>query len=187
MSQDQPNFQHPYPPAGPPPGWTPPPAPKKKNSFVSFVEVIGVIVALFFGVTIIASLATGGGSAPEPAAVIAEPSTRTTAPAAPKSKTPAAPKAKDPYTLKVTGCERSENSFLDQVEIEIRITNNSDSKATYFFDISVESADGDVVGSGFGSLDNVRPGKSGKASSYASLTDEDYDGALTCIVEVTDF
>ena len=44
-----------------------------------------------------------------------------------------------------------------------------------------------VVGTGAGSIDDVRPGKSGTAGTFASMTDDEYDGKIKCIIEVTDF
>lgn len=91
-----------------------------------------------------------------------------------------------PFTIKATKCKRRAGGF-GMVDIKVKVTNHTDQKMTYLFDISVEDTDGNVVGSGGGSIDNVRPGKSGTAATFVSMTDDEYDGKIKCVIDVTDF
>jgi len=163
----------------------PPPPPKKKRGKWIVLGIIGVVVIIIFG-SCVSSL-VNNASAPTPGVVVTESTDDTPTSKAPTkeaSKPAVPPKEAEPYTIKATACERGD---YGQVEIKVKVTNNTDEKRTYIFDIAVEDDDGNTVGSGFGSIGNVKAGKTGTASTFASMSDEDYDGKITCVIDVTNF
>lgn len=185
-----------YNPGPGPAPMVPPPPPKKKRTGLIILIVIGVILIALIGscAAVIGAMGNAANEAlkSDPPVVVEEDSSE--APAekkdskpAEKESAPAEEKEQEPYTIKATECKRRGGDYsFGMVDIKVKITNHTDKKMTYFFDIAVEDTDGNVVGSGAGSVDNVRAGKSGTASTYVSMDDEDYDGKIKCIIEVTD-
>ena len=162
----------------------PPPAPPKKSkTWIVVLIIVAVVIIGFVGAcgAIMSSVSNSVNTA------LSDPEVTASAPA-PKgsSKAPAEKPAEEakPYTIKATACKRGS---YGQVEISVKVENHTDKKRTYLFDIAVEDTDGNTVGSGFGSIGNVRPGKTGTANTFASMSDDEYDGKIKCVVEVTDF
>jgi hypothetical protein len=153
-------------------------APKKSRKWLVALIVVGLVAILFIG-GCFAFLASLGDDSPEETEPVA-----TSAPASPKTKATTSPKdGAKPYTLKVTKCARGEFGF----DVGVKIKNNTEETQTFFFDIVLRDEDDNTVGSGYGSVEDVRPGKEGTAGVLASLNDSSFRGKVTCDVKVNDF
>ena len=173
----------PYPPA---------PPPKKKRTGLIVLIVVGVIMIAFIGscAAVISAFSDAADEAVRSEAPVVVEEDQSAAPAdekkdsKPAAKESAPAEEEEPYTIKATACKRGDFGMVD---IKVKVTNHTDKKMSYIFDIAVEDTDGNVVGTGAGSIDNVRAGKSGTAATFASMTDDEYDGKIKCLIEVTDF
>lgn len=159
------------------------PPPPKKKKWIKWVVIAAVVALIFWGIgSCFSSVATNLANTPPDTVV-----TEGEEPPAPVEEAPEEKKEAAPYKVKATECKRRPGEYsMGMIDIKVKITNNSDKKMTYFFDIAVEDTEGNIVGSGAGSVDNVRAGKSGTASVFASMQDEEYEGKIKCIIEVTD-
>ena len=159
--------------------YMPPPPPKKRRTGLIVLAIIGGILVLGLGGCLAIAALIGNEIDDPPVTTTAEPAPASSEP----SKEPADEPAAKPYTLKITKCARGEYGSFDVV---VQITNNTETEATYLFDIGLYDPKDNTVGSGGGSV-SVKPGKSATAETFASLSDPDYKGKVTCEVKVTDF
>jgi hypothetical protein len=184
--QQQPYPQQPYPHQ---------PPPKKRRTGLIVLAVIGGVLVLGPGgcIALVVSVgngieesgvtATAGPAATESEVSADEPADEPSEePADEPSEEPDEPSG-EPYKVTITKCARGEFGTFDVV---VKIKNNSDTEATYLFDVGLYDPKDNTVGSGFGSVE-VRPEKSATTETFASLTDPDYKGKVKCEVEVTDF
>jgi hypothetical protein len=156
------------------------PPPPKKHTGRNVLIILGVVTLLMIvGIVSCTSMINSAIENAPTSGVVAgseEPEPTTSGSTKPKAEA-------KPYTIKAEECKRGD---YGQVELKVKITNHTKQKRTYLFDIAVEDPNGDVVGSGFGTVSNVRGGKSGTNDAFVSLED-DYDGKIKCIIEVTSY
>lgn len=167
------------------PGMVPPPAPPKKRKWVKWVILAVVAILIIWGIGSCVSAMNSVVNGPQ--GVVASPDDEPADKPAEEDSKPADDKPTEeaePYTIKATECKRGD---YGQVDVKVKVTNNTKQKRTYFFDIAVEDTDGNTVGTGLGSISNVKPGKTGTAAVYASMTDEEYKGKIKCVIDVTNF
>jgi len=163
-----------------PPAYTPPPPPPKKHTGRNVLIVLGVVTLLMIiGIGACTSMINTAIQNPTTGVVAGE----TEEPAASPSGSAKPKAAAKPYTIKAEECKRGD---YGQITLKIKVTNNTEQKRNYLFDISVEDTNGDVVGSGFGSVRNVRGGKSGTGDAFVTA-ENDYDGKIKCVIEVTSY
>lgn len=169
----------------------PQPPPKKKRTGLIVLIVVGVILIALIGSC--AAVINAIGNAGDDVSAILEESSS----AAPAEEEEASPEEKEsapaekkeekeqePFTIKASKCKRGD---YGQIELKVKVTNNTERKMQYWFDIAIEDTDANTVGTGSGFIDNVKPGKTGTASVFAHMTDEEYDGKIKCVIDVTDF
>lgn len=172
-----------------------PPPPKKKRTGLIVVLVIVVVLLVLLGgcVAFLANVASQVSPTTTTAVESTEAGADATSSAddgaseAPSGQPAGEPTeeqpADEPYKLTVTECKRGKFGTFD---VSVKIENRTDDEVTYLFDIGLYDTDDNTVGTGFGSIE-VRPGKSGKTTTFATLSDEGYKGKVKCRVEVTNF